>query len=185
MIITKNKMKEFSLFPTNFDLSEVWQFLDVTEQLFVRPMLGVDMYDEIEEQVKNNQVSPENATLLTDGGLWRYLGCAFALETLPFVYAHFSQVGVTKGKSENSDSADLKDITYLTSHLRSNLEELKRYTLLWLREHQDSFPLWNPDWNACGCEEVRDICCSDNATFVKPQPMKLVYGLPKKDLSLS
>lgn len=185
MIITKNKMKEFSLFPANFDLSDVWQFLEATEQLFVRPMLGVDLYDQICDQVKNNQVSPENATLLTEGNLWRYLGVAFTLQTLPFVWSHMSQVGITKGKSENSDSVDLKDLTYITSHLRSNLEEFKKYTLKWLMEHQDSFPLWAPDLDSCGCDEVRDICCSDNATFVRPQPLKLVYGLPKKDLNIN
>lgn len=178
-------MKEFSLFPANFDLSDVWQFLEATEQLFVRPMLGVDLYDQICDQVKNNQVSPENATLLTEGNLWRYLGVAFTLQTLPFVWSHMSQVGITKGKSENSDSVDLKDLTYITSHLRSNLEEFKKYTLKWLMEHKDSFPLWLPDWTACNCEEVHDACCSQDGKFVMPEPLKILYALPKKDLDIN
>ena len=184
MIITKNKLKDYSLIPKNFQLDDIWNFLDSTEALFVRPMLGVDMYDEICGQVKSNTVSPENATLLTEGGLWSYLGCAFTLQTLPFVFAHWSQVGITKGKSENSDSVDLKDLTYLTNHLRSNLEEFKKYTLKWLQEHQESFPLWAPDWQACGCPEIQQSCCSGKAEFVMPEPLKILYGLPKKDVDI-
>ena len=89
-IINKTYLKEFSLFPKNYDLSEVMNFLDVTEALFVRPLLGTALYDEIAEQVKDDDLSPENATLLTDGGLWRYLGACFTLQAIPFAYAHLT-----------------------------------------------------------------------------------------------
>lgn len=183
MIINKTYLKQYSLFPKNYDLTEVMGFLDVTEALFVRPLLGTSLYDEIVEQVKDDDISENNATLLTEGGLWQYLGAAFSLQTLPFAYAHVSQVGVTKGKSENSDSVELKDVTYLTSHLRATMEELKRFTFKWLSEHMGSFPTWNPDEEFCGCK--KPMSCCDEGSFVEPQPMKLLYNLPRKDNSIS
>ena len=178
MIINKQYLKKYSLFPGNYDITEVRNYLDVTEVLYVRPLLGVELYDLICKQVADDNLSPENSTLLTDGGLWRYLGAAFSLQTMPFVYAHFSQVGVTKGKSENSDSVDLKDINYLTSNLRATVDELKKYTFKWLLEHEGSFPLWKPE-DDCGCS--RQSVCGCEASFVEPQPLKLVYGLPRKN----
>ena len=180
MIINKTYLKDYSLYPINYDISEVINFLDVTEALFVRPLLGTEMYDEIAEQVADDDLSDENATLLTDGGLWRYLGACFSLQTLPFAYAHVSQVGVTKGKSENSDSVELKDITYLTSHLRATVEELKKFTFTWLSERAGSYPKWDPNEAFCGCPKPVSCGCGD-ATFTEPQPMKLVYALPRKN----
>lgn len=184
MIINKTYLKQYSLYPKNYDLTEVMNFLDVTEALFVRPLLGTDLYDEICEEVKNNTISETNATLLTDGGLWAYLGAAFSLETLPFAYAHFSQVGVTKGKSDNSDSVELKDITYLTNHLRSTMEELKKFTVKWLQEHSASFPTWDPDEQFCGCTKTVSSCCGTSA-FTEPEPRPIVYNLPIKSDNLS
>lgn len=184
MIITKELLRKYSLYPVNYDLSEVWNMLDVTEQLFIEPLLGSDLYDEICEQVKTNQLSPENSTLLVEGGLWQFLGACFSNQTLPYAYLHFSQVGLTKGHSDNSESADLKDITYLTNHLRSIMEELKKLTINWLQEHEDSFPLWNPSEQFCGCTKTVSSCCGTSA-FTEPQPRPIVYNLPIKSDNLS
>lgn len=183
MIIDIPHLQEYSLLPANFDLTDVINLLEPTEFLFVKPLLGDELYDEICEQVKNDNVSDVNASLLVDGGLWRYLACAFAMEVTPFVYVHFSQVGATKGRSENSDSADLKDITYLTSHLRTNLETYKKYTYNWLLERMGSYPKWSPNESVCGCS--KPVTCCGEASFTEPEPLKIVYGLPRKNTDLS
>ena len=128
--------------------------------------------EEIEEQVENNEVSPENATLLTDGKLWQYLAYATCLEGLPFIWSHFSEVGISLGKSDNSDSVTLKDLTYIEAHLRRQTEYLKDSVKNWLCEHQESFPLM--DCCACGCS-----CCQSNSMLNMPNPMIQVYS-PKR-----
>lgn len=177
-ILTKPWIKKYSIFPQNFDLSSVFNFVDVVELLYVKPLLGAELYEEISKQVKDGSVSPENSTLLTDGGLLIYAAQAFALHTLPYVFAHLSQVGITKGKSENSESVELGEISYLTSNLRATVDELKKYTFKWLLEHEGSFPLWKPE-DSCGCS--RQSVCGCEVGFVEPQPLKLVYGLPRKN----
>ena len=178
MIINEKYMKQFSPIPLNYNMAEVKNYIPVAEKIWVIPLIGYDLYDEINEQVADNEVSPENATLLTEGGLWQYLAFATVYEALPVIWAHISEVGVTKGKSDNSDSLDLKDMTYVSQHLRNQVEVLKDQLKKWICEHYESFPL--ADVCACGCNS----CCDHNAKLNKPNPEFLVYGTPRKNTNL-
>lgn len=177
-IINEKYFKEYSPIPLNFNMKELKNYIKVAQEIWVRPLIGSDLLDEIEEQVKNNTVSEENATLLTDGGLWQYLSYSTCLEGLPFLWAHISEVGVTKGKSDNSDSLDLKDMTYVSQHLRNQVEVLKDQLKKWLCEHYDSFP--TVDVCACGCSN----CCNHDAKLNYPNPQAQIYSTYRKNTKL-
>lgn len=178
MIINEKYLKQFSPIPLNYNLAEIKNYIPVAEKIWVLPLIGYDLYDEINEQVANNTVSSENATLLTEGGLWQYLSFATVFEALPMIWSHISEVGITKGKSDNSDSLDLKDMTYVSQHLRNQVEVLKDQLKKWLCEHYDSFP--TVDVCACGCSS----CCHHEAKLNHPNPEFLVYGTPRKNTNL-
>ena len=174
MIINEKYFKQYSPIPLNYNMAEIKNYIGVAEKIWVKPILGYSLFNEIEQQVKNNQVSEANATLLTEGGLWQYLAFATVLEALPMVWSHISEVGVTKGKSDNSDSLDLKDMTYVSQHLRNQVEVLKDQLKKWLCEHNVSFPL--VDCCSCGCS-----CCNqDNSRLNRPNPNKELYSTPRK-----
>lgn len=177
MIINEKYLKQYSPIPLNYNIAEVKNYIGVAEKIWVKPVIGYDLFDEIEEQVANNEVSEENATLLTEGGLWQYLSFATVLEALPIIWSHISEVGITKGKSENSESLTLKDMTYVANHIRSQVEVLKDQLKKWLCEHQDSFPL--VDCCACGCS-----CCNEKAKLNKPNPYKQLYSTKRKNTNL-
>lgn len=183
MIIDKQHLREYSPIPINYNLDEIMPMINVTESIWVRPMLGSDMYDELCDQVKNNTVSPENATLFTEGGLWQMLGVAICYENLPQIGYHLSEVGITKAKTDTSESIDLKELTYYATHLRAQIESLKKYTLNWLQEHAESFPLWNPS-DDCGCRPQITSCCPNGATMNDPEPFKVLYTTPKKNIDI-
>jgi hypothetical protein len=178
MIINESFFKKYSPIPVNYNMAEIKNYIGVAEKIWVKPLIGYDLFDELEEQVESNTVSEENATLLTEGGLWQYLSFATVLEALPLIWSHISEVGVTKGKSDNSDSLDLKDMTYVGQHLRNQVEVLKDQLKKWICEHNESFPL--ADVCACGCSS----CCDHNAKLNKPNPEFLVYGTPRKNTNL-
>lgn len=178
MIINEKYMKQYSPIPLNYNMSEVKNYIPVAEKIWVIPLIGYDLYDEINEQVADNEVSPENATLLTEGGLWQYLAFATVFEALPMIWSHISEVGVTKGKSDNSDSLDLKDMTYVSQHLRNQVEVLKDQLKKWLCEHYDSFP--TVDVCACGCSN----CCNHNAKLNYPNPQAQIYSTYRKNTNL-
>ena len=184
MIIDKKHLKEFSLIPLNYNLDELMNFVPISEMTWIKPLLGDDLYTEIQQQVLDNNVSPENATLLLEA-VWPYEGMAVVYEFLPYAYAHISEVGVTKGHSDSSESVGLKDITYLSSHLRSQLDTFKKNAIVWLQEHAESFPLWNPDEQFCGCSRPVSSCCNTTSEFNNPQPFKVLYTTPKKNVNIT
>jgi hypothetical protein len=177
MIINQTYLKKYSPIPLNYNLAEVMNYVGVAEKIWVKPLIGYDLFDEIEEQVANNTVSPENATLLTDGGLWQYLSYSTCLEGLPFIWAHISEVGVTKGKSDNSDSLDLKDMTYVTQHLRNQVEVLKDQLKRWICEHYTYYP--KADVCACNCD-----CCNNSPKLNAPNPNVELYSTRRKNTNI-
>lgn len=177
MIINEKYFKEYSPIPLNYNMKELKNYIKVAEDIWVKPLIGDDLYDEIEEQVESNTLSPENATLLTTGGLWQYLSYATCYEGLAFIWAHFSEVGITLAETDTTKSITLKDLTYINEHLRRQTEFLKDSLKKWICEHQESFPL--ADICSCGC----DNCCN-NATLTEPNPNWNLYGLPKKNTNL-
>lgn len=185
MIIDKKHLKEFSPIPLNYNLDDIMPMVNVTESIWVRPLLGFDMYEELCDQVKHNNVSPENATLLTEGGLWQMLGVAICYENLPQIVYHLTEVGVTKHKTDTSESVELKELTYYANHLRAQLESLKKFTINWLAEHAESFPSWLPDWEGCNCSPPASYCCSNEATMNNPEPFRFLYTTKKKDVNIN
>lgn len=168
MIINETYFKKFSPIPVNYNMTEIKNYIGVAEKIWVKPLIGYGLFDEIEQQIKDNTVSEENATLLTEGGLWQYLAFATVYEALPMIWSHISEVGVTKGKSDNSDSLDLKDMTYVSQHLRNQVEVLKDQLKKWICEHYTYYPL--ADVCACECS-----CCGNNAKLNYPNPNQQLY----------
>lgn len=178
MIINEKYLKQYSPIPLNYNMAEVKNYIPVAEKIWVKPLIGYDLFDEIEQQVKDNEVSEENATLLTEGGLWQYLAFATVFESLPMIWSHISEVGITKGKSDNSDSLDLKDMTYVTQHLRNQVEVLKDQLKKWICEHAAYYP--KADLCSCNC----DGCCKHTAQLNAPNPQFQVYKPYKRNTNL-
>ena len=154
-IINEEYFKQYSPIPENYNIKEIKPFFKVAEQLWVLPVLGQALYDELLEQVCVNKVSPENSTLLLV--IYPYLSFAICYESLPFISYHFSQVGVTKGKSENSDSVSINDVNFISAQLRSQVETMKIQLKKFLDEHSDVYPLYKPD-DCSSCDTVCDDC---------------------------
>ena len=161
MIINQTYLKKYSPIPLNYNLAEVMNYVGVAEKIWVIPLIGYDLFEEIDEQVKTNTVSETNATLLTEGGLWQYLAFATVYESLPVIWAHISEVGIT-----------------MTQHIRNQVEVLKDQLKKWICEHAESFPL--ADVCACNCSS----CCNHDAKLNRPNPEFLVYGTPRKNTNL-
>lgn len=176
MIINKANIAKYSNLPTNYDYSEIMNYVDVAEKVWVIEILGYDWYEELEDQVKNNTVTPENATALVEA-IWPYLGFCIMYEALPAIAYHASEVSLTKGHSDNSDAIDLKELAYYQEHLRRQIEARKDFLKKWICEHIDSFPLAVPC--NCGCSS-----CNDNAKLNRPNPWAQLWSTYRKNTNL-
>lgn len=179
MLINEKYLKEYGIFPANYDMTEVMQYVPIAEAIWVKPVIGDDLYDDIQEQVDEDDLSEEYGTLLTTGGLWRYLAQATALEMLPLLWAHLSEVSITKGKSDNSEPLSLKDMTYIEQHLRRQVEVLKSELIKFLNDHCDAYEYYSTS-DTCQCS-----CCADKMLGLKkPNPSYQVYKAKNKNVDI-
>lgn len=155
-IINEEYFKQYSPIPDNYNIKEIKPFFKVAEQLWVMPLLGQALYDELLEQVCANDVTPENSTLLLV--VYPYLSFAICYEALPFISYHFSQVGVTKGKSDNSDSVSINDVNFISTQLRSQVETMKGQLKDFLNNHKDVYPLYKSDDCECSSQNICEDC---------------------------
>lgn len=174
MLISKKYLQQYSPLPKNYDITNLLPYVSIAESIWVKNLLGEDLFDEIQNQVDENNLSEENATLLTEGGLWQYLAFATLHEGLPFIWARITEAGIQLGHSDNSDSVDIKDLTIFQQHIRNQVEVLKENVLSFLCNHAMSYPLF--DTSQCdGCG-----CCNTNNTLKYPNPQRLIYSLPRR-----
>lgn len=146
-LINAEYLKAYSLFPKNYNLDDIQNFIPVAEQIHILPILGITLYEELLDQVTSNTLTDENSTLLLE--VYKVEGIAVLYESLPFVWSHISQVGITKGKSDNSDSLENRDLAYLNTHIKAQLDYAKQYLKNWLEEYQINFPLYKKEDECC------------------------------------
>lgn len=147
VLINNEYLAAYSPLPINMSFDEVRPFISIAESLWIVDVLGKKLYNQLLEQVENNEVTPENSSLLLK--LYPYLSVATTYEALPFIAYHMSDKGITKGKSDNSESINGTELSNIQNHLRSELDVLKKQLINFLREHKDCYPLFS-DTN-CDC----------------------------------
>lgn len=157
-VINEEYFKAYCPVPMNFNMEEILPFFNVAEELWLVDVLGIALYNELLEQVNNNTVTELNSTLLLK--VYPYLSFAICFEALPFLGYHFSEVGVTKGKSLNSDSVSINDMNYISSTLRNQVELLKKYLKKFLDDNADLYPLYTATGSCCECK------CDDKTEFI-------------------
>lgn len=167
-LINASYLKAYSLLPENYDLTEIENFIPIAERIHIEPILGQPLYEELLEQVIENKLTQINSTLLLE--VYRVLGVAVVFESLPFIRSHISQVGITLGKSDNSDSISNKDLNVISLKLERQLEYEKRHLKEWIEERSDSYPLYTSEITECGNIQI---------------PQRILYSIPKKDTDIN
>lgn len=176
MLINKELLKRFGIFPKNYDLTEVMNYVDISEKIWILPVIGYEQYEELQDQVDNNNLTPENSTLLVEA-IYPYLAMAVAYESCPILWGHLSEIGWTKGSSDNSTSLDLKEMTYISDHIHRQLEVRKDFAIKWIKEHIEYYPLINM-CDSCECG------CNHNAKLNRPNPWKQLYTTYRRNTNL-
>ena len=176
-LINAKWLKEFSVLPLNYNTKEVENFINIAQDIWIVPVIGYDMYEELLEQVKDNTLTPENSTLLVEA-IYPYLAMAVCYEALPSLWIHCSEVGLTLGSSDNSQSVSLKDMTYYEGWIRRQLEARKDFAIKWICEHQDYYPLIY----TCECE--CNTCCGKRPKLNTPNANAILYTTCRKNTKL-
>ena len=139
-LITEEYFKTYSPISDNYNIKDIKPYFHVAEKLWIEPIIGTPLYEELLDEVEKDEVTPENATLLLN--IYPLLAFAIVYESLPFVGYHLSQVGITKGKSENSEPVSINDVNYISTQLRNQCETMKMLLKKFLDEHAEHYPLY-------------------------------------------
>lgn len=150
-LITEDYFKTYSPISDNYNIKDIKPYFHVAEKLWIEPIIGTPLYEELLDEVEKDEVTPENATLLLN--IYPLLAFAIVYESLPFVGYHLSQVGITKGKSENSEPVSINDVNYISTQLRNQCETMKMLLKKFLDENAEHYPLYYADNTVeCKCD---------------------------------
>ena len=151
-LITEEYFKTYSPISDNYNIKDIKPYFHVAEKLWIEPIIGTPLYEELLDEVEKDEVTPENATLLLN--IYPLLAFAITYESLPFVGYHLSQVGITKGKSEISEPVSINDINYISTQLRNQCETMKKLLKKFLDENAEHYPLYYADNTVeCNCDD--------------------------------
>ena len=151
-LITEEYFKTYSPISDNYNIKDIKPYFHVAEKLWIEPIIGMPLYEELLDEVEKDEVTPENATLLLN--IYPLLAFAITYESLPFVGYHLSQVGITKGKSEISEPVSINDVNYISTQLRNQCETMKKLLKKFLDENAEHYPLYYADNTVeCNCDD--------------------------------
>lgn len=168
VLINSTYLKEFSPIPLNFQTDELWNYVKLAETIYVLPLIGEACYNELLQQVEGNSLTLENSALLAQA-IYPLLGFATAYEALPTIWAHINEVGLTKGKSDNADSLDMRDVTYVENHLKRQVDARSDYAKSWIKANASQYPLIKVEDSDCP-----SLPSNDSVTGLG------IYSLPRR-----
>ncbi len=154
-LITTDDLKNNTVIEKNVQADLLVPYIDIAQALYVKRILGVAQYDNIVNDVAANTTSGGtiNITALTTSNQALIVQIAPALsfcafyEGMPFIWAKFTNKGISLKSSIENDTSTVKLNEMQT--LRKTvfdwsqfyLEELKQ----WLRNNHSNYPLWRED----------------------------------------
>jgi hypothetical protein len=142
LFITEELLKIYSPITNNVEIVELLPFISFAQTLFIEPILGVPLSEELKGQISDDDVSPENADLILK--IAPALSFYTVYQSLPFLWSSILNKGITIRNSENSTSIGINDLSQLRLWLKSDAEVFSNQLIDFLCECQDSYPLWRP-----------------------------------------
>lgn len=140
-LVSEEKIKAFTQIHENVRPKDILPFVLQAQDMYLQEAIGTLFYNSIKDEVEAGSVSAINAAFLDDFGAPYIMNAAIYL-MLPWQWSKMRNKGVLKGTSEETDSIDLKDLTFLRETARTNMEFYRERLR---RELQINMKLY-PDW---------------------------------------
>lgn len=166
LLIDEKYLKAYSPLPLNYNWEDIRPFVSIAESVWIVPVIGRELYNELLEQIEDNEVTDVNSTLLLK--IYKPLAMAVIFESSPFIWANLSEKGITLGKSDNSDSIKLDDLNALQNHLKAELTVLISGLKDFLNRNKDCYPLYQVDTDCCS-KDISSIRLYSNSPRKEPR----------------
>lgn len=140
LMIDETTVKKTTFIDENVDVNLIKATIETAQDLYILPILGTALYNEILGQISAGTLTAANTTLLDT-----YIRKALVWWTLTegvdvFTYK-FRNKGVLKETSENTQTSSLEEIKRLIDKFRNRAEEYSERTTKYLFENYATYPL--------------------------------------------
>ena len=150
LIISEELLKLYSPLSRNVDVDKIYPYLHLAQPFFIEPILGTALLQELQHQIEEGEITEENkALILKTAPVLAYYGTYLAMRSLTY---SITEKGMTKEKSENSESISEKELGEYVLSIKNQAEMYADVLIKYLCRCALSYPLWRPE-SDCHCEK--------------------------------
>jgi hypothetical protein len=139
--VSETFLKSFTPLNQNIDSNDLVSHLQAFELMNLQEILGRDLYNDLKTKFIDQTLSQIEIDLVNL--MKNAIAYGAASMALPFMSLKLRNVGVTKLKGDNFDSADLADIKYLRNELDNRTQFFMQRIINFICLNRPDFPLYN------------------------------------------
>lgn len=141
-LITENYIKENSPVTQAVNMKDLFPHIIAAQELFVQNILGSEFYTHILNSFENQNLTPEEVTLVQDyvkpAVLWRTVSLA-----LPWLQFNLRAKGVLTNTDDNAFPSSTLDLKYLRNEASNRAEFQENLLTKFLCKESNDYPLYN------------------------------------------
>lgn len=150
LLISEELLKLYSPISKNVGIDRIFPFIHLAQPYYIQPILGRPLMEELQHQIEEDTLTEENKALILKIAMPLAMWTTYlAVRGLGY---SFTQKGVTKEKSENSDSLNEKEMAEYMLSLKNQAEMAQELLISYLCNCRELYPLWKPQVE-CNCDK--------------------------------
>lgn len=126
---------------SNYDHGQLRELIWDCQELYILPIIGSALYEELKTQIRANTLTALNQTLIFEkinpALKWKVLADGVMI----FTYK-FKNKGVVTQSSDNAQPANMSDLTFIVSYCEQKYQEYAQRITNYLVENETSYPLY-------------------------------------------
>lgn len=153
LLISEELLKLYSPISKNVGIDRIFPFIHLAQPYYIQPILGKPLMEELQEQIEEDNLTPENKALVLKIAMPLAMWTAYlAVRGLGY---SFTQKGVTKEDSENSKALDEKEMGQYILSLKNQAEMAQELLIAYLCGCRELYPKWRP-LVECHCNKYEE-----------------------------
>ena len=146
-IVNAAKLKEFTSISDNIDCNLLEPYLQISQEMYISPILGEDLYSDIVDRYDNNTLTGDCYNTLYEDYLIPAIGYTAFYSAAPFIAYKMQRGGLLKHKTDNSETISVEEFTKYSERLENIKNFYMRRLEKYLCDNRSCFPNYNSPKN--------------------------------------
>jgi len=139
LFISTDYFKEVTALNQNVDDVQVRAIILSSQRLYIEPVIGTDLFNAIVTKIQASSLTGDYQTL-TNSWIAPALTWWSMVELVPNLAVDMSRGGVYRSQAENSSTATIQELNYLTGKYRARAEHFTNRLVDYLCSNSNLFP---------------------------------------------